>query len=174
MLSSQPTPIQMAMRHHLPAILCSYSSSLTMTVRQCRGRGLSPEVLFSATVQVRNQAVQIIGIQFSHKTLTSTSGEVYKHCVKPFTQEDLQDGGGVRCEDHLPPHKYIKKYIYMWNNSYRTPTEHWQRTLDFPKVKKKPTYLSRAKEKRENGDKKIRMGPAPLGGSCEGGKVSTH
>ena len=24
----------------------------------------------------------------------------------------------------------------MWNNSYRTPTEHWQKTSDFPKDKK--------------------------------------
>ena len=26
-----------------------------------------------------------------------------------------------------------QKYIYMWNNSYRTPTERWQKTSDFPK-----------------------------------------
>ena len=42
------------------------------------------------------------------------------------------------------------------------------------KGKKLPTYLGRAKEKRKNRDKRIGMGPAPLGGSCEGGKVSTH
>ena len=35
----------------------------------------------------------------------------------------LEDGGGVRRGDHLPPHKYI----YMWNNSCRTPTEHGRR-----------------------------------------------
>ena len=28
-----------------------------------------------------------------------------------------------------------QKYIYMWNSSYRTPTEHWQNTSDFPKDK---------------------------------------
>ena len=67
-----------------------------------------------------------------------------------------------------------QKYIYMWNNSYRTPTECWQKTSDFPKGKKIPTYLSRAKEKRKNRDKRIGMGPAPLGGSWEGGKVSSH
>ena len=27
-----------------------------------------------------------------------------------------------------------QKYIYMWNNSCRTPTEHWQKTSDFPKA----------------------------------------
>ena len=62
----------------------------------------------------------------------------------------------------------------MWKNSYRTPTERWQKTLDFPKVKKLPMYLGRAKEKRKNRDKRTGTGPAPLGGSCEGGKVSTH
>ena len=64
--------------------------------------------------------------------------------------------------------------IYMWNNSYRTPTERWQKTSDFPKGKKLPKYLGRAKEKTKNRDKRIGMGPAPLGGSGEGGKVSTH
>ena len=67
-----------------------------------------------------------------------------------------------------------QKYIYMWNNSYRTPTEHWQKTSDFPKGKKLPTYLGRAKEKRKTRNKRIGMGPAPVGGICEGGKVSTH
>ena len=61
----------------------------------------------------------------------------------------------------------------MWNNSYRTPTEHWQKTSDFPKGKKLPKYLGRAKEKRKNTDKRIRTRSAPLGGSSEGGKVST-
>ena len=41
----------------------------------------------------------------------------------------------------------------MWNNPYRTPTEHWQKTSDFPKGKKLPTYLGRAKEKRKNRQK---------------------
>ena len=31
-----------------------------------------------------------------------------------------------------------QNYIYMWNNSYRTPTERWQKTSDFPKGKKLP------------------------------------
>ena len=66
-----------------------------------------------------------------------------------------------------------QKYIYMWNNSYRTPNERWQKTSDLPKGKKLPMYLGRAKEKR-NRDKRIGTGPAPVGGSCEGGKVSTH
>ena len=67
-----------------------------------------------------------------------------------------------------------QKYIYMWNNSYITPTECWQKTSDFPKGKKFPTYLGRVKEKRKNRDKRIGMGPAHLRGSCEGGNVSIH
>ena len=66
------------------------------------------------------------------------------------------------------------KYIYMWNNSYRTPTERWQKTSDFTKGKKLPTYLGKAKEKRKHREKRIETGPSPLGGSCEGGKLSTH
>ena len=46
-----------------------------------------------------------------------------------------------------------QKYINMWNNSYRTPTRCWQKTSDFPKDKKLPTYLGRAKEKRRNRQK---------------------
>ena len=64
-----------------------------------------------------------------------------------------------------------QKYIYMWNNSYRTPTECWQKMSDLPKGKKLPTNLGRAKKKR---DKRIGTEPAPVGASCEGGKVSTH
>ena len=64
-------------------------------------------------------------------------------------------------------------YLHV-KNSYRTPTERWQNPSDFPKSKKLPLYLGRAKEKRKNRDKRIGMGAAPLGGSCEGGKVSTH
>ena len=67
-----------------------------------------------------------------------------------------------------------QKCIYTWDNSYRTSTEHWQKTSDLPKGKKLPTYLARAKEKRKNRDKRIGTGLAPVGGSCEGGKVSTH
>ena len=62
----------------------------------------------------------------------------------------------------------------MRNNSYRTPTEHWQKISHFRKGKKLPIYVGRAKEKTKNRDKRIGMGPAPVGESCEGGKVSTH
>ena len=64
-----------------------------------------------------------------------------------------------------------QKYIYTWNCSYRTPTERWQKTSDFPKGKKLPTYLARAKEKRNNRDKRIGTGPAPLGGNVKEEKL---
>ena len=62
----------------------------------------------------------------------------------------------------------------MWNNSYRTPTERWQKTSDFPKGKELPMYLGKAKEKMKNRDKRMGKKLAPLGRNCEGGKVSTH
>ena len=72
------------------------------------------------------------------------------------------------------PTNTSKKCIYMWNNCYRTPTGRWQKTSDFPKGKKIPMYLGRAKEKRKNREKRIGTRSASLGGSCEGGKVSRH
>ena len=52
----------------------------------------------------------------------------------------------------------MEKYSYMWYNSYRTPPECWQKTSDFSKGKKLPTYLGRAKEKRKNRDKRKSLG----------------
>ena len=37
----------------------------------------------------------------------------------------------------------------MWNNSYRTSIECWQNTSDFPKGRKLPMYLGRAKKKKK-------------------------
>ena len=42
-----------------------------------------------------------------------------------------------------------QKYIYMWNNSYRTPSERWWKTSDLPKGKKLPMYLGRAEKKEK-------------------------
>ena len=40
-----------------------------------------------------------------------------------------------------------QKYIYMWNNPYRTPTERWQKTSDLPKGKKLPrTWVGQKKK----------------------------
>ena len=51
----------------------------------------------------------------------------------------------------------------MWNNSCRTPTERWQKTSDFPKGKKIPTYLGRAKEKKKQQRQKNRDGTCTSG-----------
>ena len=95
-------------------------------------------------------------------------------CFLKVTQEELQDGGRVRHGNHLPTHKYVRNT----STCGTTPTEHLlnagRRTQTSQKARNSPTYLGRPKEKRKNRDKSIGTGPAPVGGSCEGGKVSTH
>ena len=87
---------------------------------------------------------------------------------------DLQDGRGVRRADHLHPHKYVK------NASPRgtTPTEHLLNAGRIPqtsqKARKSPSTWVGQKKKDKTETKITGMGPARLGGSCEGGKVSTH
>ena len=89
-------------------------------------------------------------------------------------EEDLQDGGGVRRGDHLPPHKYIKNT----STCGTTPTEHLlnagRRPQTSQKARNSPRTWVGQKIKEKKRDKRIGTGPAPLGGSCEGGKVSTH
>ena len=63
-------------------------------------------------------------------------------------------------------HLHVEQLL---QNTYQTLAEDLT-----PKARNSPTYLGRAKEKRKNRDKRIGTGPAPAGGSCEGGKVSTH
>ena len=87
--------------------------------------------------------------------------------------EDLQDGGGVRCGDHLPPHKYIRNT----STCGTTPTEHLQNAGRRPQTSQKARNSPRTwvgQKKKEKQRQRIGTGPAPVGGSCEGGKVSTH
>ena len=84
---------------------------------------------------------------------------------------DLQDDRGVRHGDHLPPHKYIKNTSPCGT----TPTEHLLKAGRRPQTSQKArnsphTWVGQKKNKTQ----KNRMGPAPLGGSCEEGKVSTQ
>ena len=93
--------------------------------------------------------------------------------IKKSTNRDLQDGRRVRHREQLIPHKYIRYTSTcgaLLQNTYWTLAE----DLRPPKGKKLPTYLGRAKEKRKIRNKRIGMGPAPQGGSCDGGQVSTH
>ena len=66
---------------------------------------------------------------------------------------DLRDGRGVKRRSPSSPQIH-QKYVYLWSSSYRTPTERWQKTSDFPKGKKIPMHLGTAKEKRKNRDKR--------------------
>ena len=87
---------------------------------------------------------------------------------------DLQDGGAVRCGDHLPPHKYNRNT----STCGTTPTEHLLNTGRRPQTSQKARNSPRTwvgqKKKKKNRDKSIGTGPDPRGGSCEGGNVSTH
>ena len=70
----------------------------------------------------------------------------------------LQDGGGVRRGDHLPPHKYIKNT----STCGTTPTEHLlnagRRPQTSQKARNSPYTWVGQKKKRKNRDKRIRMG----------------
>ena len=85
-----------------------------------------------------------------------------------------EDGRRVRRGDHLPPHRYIRNTSTHGTAPIEHPVNAGRRCQTSQKARNSPTYLGRAKEKRNNRDKRIGMGPAPAGGSCEGGKVSTH
>ena len=56
-----------------------------------------------------------------------------------------------------------QKSIYMWNSSYRTPTELWQKTSGVPKGKKVPMYIGRAKENKKKQKQKDRDGTCTSG-----------
>ena len=106
-----------------------------------------------------------------------TSNEI-KTVIKNLPIEDggrvREDGGRVRRGHHLPSHRYIR------NTSTRgtAPTEHplnaGRKRQTSQKSRNSPRTWVGQKKKRNNRDKRIGTGPAPVGGSCEGGKVSTH
>ena len=56
---------------------------------------------------------------------------------------------------------------------YRAPTECWQKTSDYPKGKKLPTYLGRVKEKKKKQRQKNREGTCTSGRELEGGSFHT-
>ena len=95
---------------------------------------------------------------------------MHKKCI---SRGDLQDGGGVRCGDHLPPHKYIRNT----STCGTTPTEHLLNASRRPQTSQMARNTPRTwggQKKKGKTDKRIGTGLAPLGGSCERGKVSTH
>ena len=115
------------------------------------------------------QGIKLQNLQTAHAALCQKNNPIKKWAEGDTSRWQRSKTWRSPCSPQIP-----QKYIYMWNNSYRTPTEHWQKTSDFPEGKKLPMYLGRAKEKRKNRDKRIGMVPEPLGGSCKGGKDSTH
>ena len=104
----------------------------------------------------------------------SNIGKLTNALYEAEIEGDFQDGGGVRRGDQLPPQNYIKNT----STCGITPTEHLlnagRRPQTSQKARNSPTYLGRAKEKRKSRHKRIGTGPAQVGGSREGGKVSTH
>ena len=56
-----------------------------------------------------------------------------------YVEEELQDGGRVRCGDHLPPHKYIRNT----STCGTTPTEHLLNAGRRPKTSQKARNSSR-------------------------------
>ena len=66
---------------------------------------------------------------------------------KTFILVDLQDSGGVRRGDHLPPHKYIK----TTSTCGTTPTEHLLNTGRRPQTS----------QKMPSGDLHAEAGPNP-------------
>ena len=69
------------------------------------------------------------------------------------SREDLQDGGGVRRGDCLPPHKYIRNT----STCGTTPTEHLLNTGRRPQTSQKArnsprTWVRQKKKEKENRD----------------------
>ena len=92
--------------------------------------------------------------------------------IKAWEVGELRDGRGVRRGDHLLPYKYIKNT----STCGTAPTEHILNTGRRPQTSKKArnspcNWVGQKKKKKR--DKGIGTGPAPLGGSCEGGKVTS-
>ena len=72
------------------------------------------------------------------------------HILKPQYKRDLQDGGGVRHGDHLPPHKYIRNT----STCGTTPTEHLLNTGRRPQTSQKArnspcTWVGQKKKKKQ-------------------------
>ena len=53
--------------------------------------------------------------------------------------------------------------IHQHVEQLQNTSEHWQKTSDFPKGKKIPTYLGRAKEKKKKQKQKNRDGTCTSG-----------
>lgn len=81
-----------------------------------------------------------------------------------FFSGNFQDGRGVRWRDNPLPHSNIKKYICLWNNSFRTHSECQRKTLEFRKGKYSPhnevvqRYRQLKRQRTQNRDLSLREG----------------
>ena len=98
----------------------------------------------------------------------------YKDVTKKENYEELQDGRRVRCRDQLPLHKYIRNTSTCGTAPIEHPLKAGRRPQSTQKARNSPCTWVGQKKKEKNRDKRIGTGSAPLGGSYEGGKVSTH
>ena len=130
------------------------------------------EITHNQSTATDFQSVFLLKVGTSTQHCKSTIFQFKKLFLKSRDfRGDLQDGGGVRCGDHLPPHKYIRNT----STCGTTPTEHLLNAGRRPQTSQKAKNSPRTwVGQKKNRDKRIRKGPAALGGSCEGGKVSTH
>ena len=106
----------------------------------------------------------------------NTNSKRYMH---PYVKSTIigergQDGGRVRRGDHLPSHRYNRNISTRGTAPTEHPLNAGRRRQTSQKARKSPRTWVGQKKKRNNRDKRIGKGPAPVGGSCEGGKVSTH
>ena len=130
-----------------------------------------------------NQNSMVLAQKQKYRSLAQVSLEInphtYGHLIYDKGGKNTQWRGASRWQkSKMWRSPSLHKYIRNTSTCGTTPTEHllnaarW--TQNSQKARNSPTYLGRAKEKRKNRDKRIGMGPAPVGGSCEGGKVSTN
>ena len=105
---------------------------------------------------VNTYAPNIGGPQYIRQMLTAIKGEIDSNTIierdfkTPLSREELQDGGGVRCGDHLPPHKYIKNT----STCGTSPTEHLlnagRRPQTSQKARNSPcTWVGQKKKERQ-------------------------
>lgn len=62
----------------------------------------------------------------------------------------------------------------MWNNFYRTHSEHWEKPPESPKSKPVFSEQGREKDKDKKETKDFGLEICTLGGSCVGRKIATH
>ena len=105
------------------------------------------------------------------KVKTNITGTELKSCAPGGF---VEDGRRVRHRDHLPPHRYSRNTSTRGTAPIEDLLNAGRRPQTSQKARNSPRTRVGQKKKEKNIDKRIGKGPAPLGGSRERGKVSTH